>query len=510
MESPDAVRQCWHDAWAKLAECCYDDERYDIQHQRAVGDHINTDGTISDADLQASGVSAEQLDGAKGLNTPITLDEVIISVKSLQDGKATGCDGLPAELFKNGGDRMRECLHQLCRIMFTASEVPLDWLRGVIVPIHKDGDPTQPLNYRPITLLSVAGKVYTNILLARLEACSEKFGVLAPEQGGFRKRRGTAEQLFALTELIRIQQLRNKPLYVAFLDIRKAHDTTWHSGLKLKQQRVGIQGLMYRAICSLYAGCTSTVRLGGALGYTDFFGIDTGVRQGCLLSPWLYALFINDIATEIRQLKGAGVTLQLSPESIEELFLLMYADDIALMSETLESLQRQLTCASDFAHRWNFQFNQQKSATMCFKANTDTSELPKLLLSEVELSWTASYKYLGVELESGGTCLKFKAYRKRAVSRAHRAAMAISGLGMYSGKLPVPLAVQMYKALVRPLMEYAAEITTSRNWPEAETLQLALAKRMLQCKIRTPTEAVMGDLGLMQMDMRFMQLRLSL
>ena len=88
--------------------------------------------------------------------------------------------------------------------------------------------------------------------------------------------------------------------------------------------------------------------------------------------------------------------------------------------------------------------------------------------------------------------------------------MAISGLGMYSGKLPVPLAVQMYKALVRPLMEYAAEITTSRNWPEAETLQLALAKRMLQCKIRTPTEAVMGDLGLMQMDMRFMQLRLSL
>jgi hypothetical protein len=63
---------------------------------------------------------------------------------------------------------MTECLHQLCHMAFTCGEVLADWLRGVVVPLHKDSDRRQPLNYRPITLLSIADKLYTGVVQARL------------------------------------------------------------------------------------------------------------------------------------------------------------------------------------------------------------------------------------------------------------------------------------------------------------------------------------------------------
>ena len=109
--------------------------------------------------------------------------------------------------------------------------------------------------------------------------------------------------------------------YTCFIDIKKAYDTVWHEGLKLKLLEYGITGAMYRAICGLYAGCESTIRLssggGGAHAvYTDFFPIETGVRQGCILSPLLYSLFINDLAKSLRSSLGTGdeVELHLSKE----------------------------------------------------------------------------------------------------------------------------------------------------------------------------------------------------
>jgi hypothetical protein len=183
----------------------------------------------------------------------------------------------------------------------------VDWLRGIIAPIHKDGEMRLPLNYRPITLLSIAGKVYTGVLQARLMAWAEKSSVIVQEQGGFRPRRGCPEQVFTLTELIKLRRLNRKHTYACFIDIRKAYDTVWHAGLKLKLRQAGIHGPMYDALCSLYSGCESSVRLGGKLGYTDFFPIETGVRQGCILSPLLYSLFINDLALELKNLEVEGV-----------------------------------------------------------------------------------------------------------------------------------------------------------------------------------------------------------
>lgn len=71
--------------------------------------------------------------------------------------------------------------------------------------------------------------------------------------------------------------------------------------MKRKLLEIGLHSSMYQAICSLYEHCESTIRLDGKLGYTHFFLIENGVRQGCILSPWLYSIFINDLAKEIKE-----------------------------------------------------------------------------------------------------------------------------------------------------------------------------------------------------------------
>ena len=80
-------------------------------------------------------------------------------------------------------------------------------------------------------------------------------------------------------------------------------------------------------------------------------------------------------------------------------------------------------------------------------------------------------------------------------------------MGMFSGKLPVALGVQVYQALVRPILEFAAEVTSITSWPQAEEIQWAMAKRILQCRTHTSNIAVMGELGWHSIEARHQQLR---
>jgi len=209
--------------------------------------------------LQVQTAAEIAIDAA--LNAPIALDEVADSLSKLRNGKASGCDGIVAEVLKKGGSIVAKVLHQQCAAAFSTGVVPSAWMRGIVVPLHKDGDLRVPANYRPITLLSVVAKVYTGVLLARLQAVSERHGLIVPEQGGFRPGRGCPEQLFTLTELIKLRRLRKRNTYACFIDVRKAYDTVWLDGLRLCLLRKGIRGSFYRAVCSLYEACESCLRL---------------------------------------------------------------------------------------------------------------------------------------------------------------------------------------------------------------------------------------------------------
>ena len=131
---------------------------------------------------------------------------------------------------------------------------PREWMQGLIFPLYKDGDDRDPLNYRGITLLSIVGKVYNRVLGDRLMKFAErKGGVLeelgirpgiVEEQGGFRPGRGTIDQLFVLTEILKSRV--GMSTYAAFIDVKKAYDTVWRQGLWKRLWDEGVRGKMWR------------------------------------------------------------------------------------------------------------------------------------------------------------------------------------------------------------------------------------------------------------------------
>ena len=157
--------------------------------------------------------------------------------------------------------------------------IPIDWARGIIVPLYKEGERKNVDNYRGITLLSVVGKLYTSILTERISRWVEKKKKLVEEQGGFRAKRSTVDQIFILKEIIQARRKMKKSTVCCFLDIRKAYDTVFREGLWERMKEKGIGGKMWRVVRNLYKEVGSCVRLGEER--TDWFNLEVGLRQGC-------------------------------------------------------------------------------------------------------------------------------------------------------------------------------------------------------------------------------------
>eukprot|EP00456_Euglypha_rotunda_P002259 TRINITY_DN1043_c0_g1_i22.p1 TRINITY_DN1043_c0_g1~~TRINITY_DN1043_c0_g1_i22.p1 ORF type:complete len:190 (+),score=3.25 TRINITY_DN1043_c0_g1_i22:121-690(+) len=157
--------------------------------------------------------------------------EVVKALKRAGNGKAAGDDGCMNELLKEGGEGMKEALLVLFQKIWQEEKIPVDWARGVIVPIYKDGDRKNVDNYRGITLLSVVGKLYSSILTTRITNWLEEEYKIVEEQGGFRAHRSTSDQIFILKELVQARRRGKKSTYCCFLDIRKAYDTVCREAL---------------------------------------------------------------------------------------------------------------------------------------------------------------------------------------------------------------------------------------------------------------------------------------
>ena len=143
---------------------------------------------------------------------------------------------------------------------------------------------------------------------------------------------------------------------------------------------------------------------------TEWFELNTGVRQGCVMSPILFSLFINGLAREINE-KAIGVAV-----GERRVRLLLYADDIVLLAETPKDLQNMLDIVTSYSRRWRFRVNPKKgkSEVMLF-GRKPRDKNRRWKLDGVEIGETSMYKYLGVELKSG---LCFKQYKEKVLKEA--------------------------------------------------------------------------------------------
>ena len=125
-------------------------------------------------------------------------------------------------------------------------------------------------------------------------------------------------------------------MYVAFIDFRKAFDSVIRSKLLAILKKKSLKGKMYRTIVSMYNVVKSKVRAGNDL--TESFVCPRGLKQGEICSPVLFSLFIDELANVIMQRGKHGI--QLIPDLVE-IFILLFADDVILVSDTVCGLQNQ-------------------------------------------------------------------------------------------------------------------------------------------------------------------------
>jgi hypothetical protein len=429
------------------------------------------------------------------LDKEITFNEIDEAIKRLKVNKAPGLDQIVAELLQRGGDQLKYAIRALCCKAWEKEKVPEDWTKGIIFPIYKDGDKKDTGNYRGITLLSIVGKVYTQVLNERLMTWSEKNKILVEEQGGFRPERGCPDQLFTLVEILKNRG--KKETFCCFIDVKKAFDRVYRGGLWCRLAEEGVKGKMWRVLRSIYSTVQSCVRVDDKL--TDWFSLETGVRQGCILSPLLYAMFINGLVKELNKL-GTGVAISVR----DKLSSLLYADDIVLITENRYELQMMLDKVTEYAKKWRFELNNKKSEVVVFGSPRAPRNIPWKLGGK-EIKQVTHYKYLGIELTR---TLRWSKYIKRILAKARRNMTQALTMGITGGFLTPRLSNIIWMSLVRSIIEYGCELWGDESFVEFEKLQLEMGKRILRTGKTTPDEVVRGELGWERQRTRMDEMRL--
>ena len=211
-----------------------------------------------------------------GLDDPITIGEVTTSIGQLKNNKSPGCDEIPAEILKVlSGDiaaHMTSCFNEI----WDTHMVPQDFQKAIIVNLFKNkGDSADCNNYTGISLLSVAGKVLSRIMVNRLIPVLEK--LLPDSQCGFRPGRGTVDLIFTLRQLQEKAIEQNTALHVVFIDLTKAFDTIDRNTLWSIMERLGIPPKFIAVCRSVHTNKFAQVLHNGKL--TDSFLTNTGVRH---------------------------------------------------------------------------------------------------------------------------------------------------------------------------------------------------------------------------------------
>ena len=184
--------------------------------------------------------------------------EVKWALRSITMNKASGSDGIPVELFQILKDDAVKVLHSICQQIWKTQEWPQAWKRPVFIPSPKKGNAKECSNYHTIALISHASKVMLKILQARLQQYMNR--ELPDVPAGFRKGRGTRNQIANIRRVMEKAREFQKNIYFCFIDYAKAFGCVDCNKLWKILQEMGIPDHLIWLLRNLYADQVATVR----------------------------------------------------------------------------------------------------------------------------------------------------------------------------------------------------------------------------------------------------------
>ena len=325
-------------------------------------------------------------DPAAWINRDFSSDEVRNVIKTLKNGKAYGWDKIPNEALKNLPDCMIDKLTILYNMIKSSGKLPNGWNRGRVTLIHKRGQRELLGNYRPITVLVSLSGLYSKILNERLIKVTEKHNLLGEIQNGFRKGRCAADNNFVLDTILWKSRALKKLVHMSFVDISKAYDTVNREILWKKLSSLGFTGEFLSSLKALYTNDSVDCTVNGMTTRPVF--LRRGLRQGCALSPLLFALYIMDIGNDINLSELGFMVGKVCISG------LLFADDLVLVARSSSSLKSLLSLVKKGFDKLKLSMNVEKSQVISPVAEAweivDEAGNVALTLDQV-----AMYKYLG-------------------------------------------------------------------------------------------------------------------
>ena len=350
-------------------------------------------------------VDNSSIDDENILNKPITEEEIRTCISKLKNHKAPGIDNIINEYITTTEDILMPVYIRVFNIIFMNGIFPDVWSKGIIVPIYKKGDKTNPDNYRGITLLSCLGKLFTSIINDRITKFVENNSILSEVQAGFRKGFSTTEQYFNLKCLIDSIMNSKKKLFCAFIDFKIAFDMVWRAGLWQKLLKYGLKGRCFTIILSMYESIKSCVIVNDD--QSSFLDCNSGVRQGENLSPIFFALFLNDLESFMNSSGLHGVCLTEHNKRNDaivylKLLLLLYADDTVIFSDNHQGLQKALDNLEVYCKICKLTVNIDKTKVVVFERRKSKNKY-NFYFNGKKVDLVESFKYLGIYFNSKGT-----------------------------------------------------------------------------------------------------------
>ena len=411
--------------------------------------HANIFTQPTDADTQH----------ASCLNQPFTGKDVLTAIRALHNGKAAGTDGLPAELLKKAyhpdePSSDNALLPEITRVMnlvFTGP-YPQEWAVSALTAIPKPkGDLSNMDDYRGIAVGNALAKLYSTLLMQRMDAWAESHKHRAKGQAGFRRDRSAADNIFVLQHSIERARAHNQVVYCAFIDFQKAYDSVNRDLLWPALHSLGVHGAFLRGLQHMYANVEMRVKLEGRLGKA--FAAPLGVKQGDPLSPLLFGLFIDRFERFVVQ-ECPALGIHLTDTQIVS--LLLYADDLVLMAHTPADLQTLLDVLHTFSVANHLTVNVKKSKVLACGAPEWGGHV---LYGGKPLPTEQSFVYLGVRFfasyhDRGNAFLNMQS----SLSKAKQALGAMRSRCRELGIHNVSILSRLFDSLVCSVLNYGCEM----------------------------------------------------
>ena len=438
------------------------------------------------------------------LDAPFTIDELNFAIKKLKNNKSPGFDNVINEFLKINYPLFKNALLSVFNIIFSNGYFPDAWSIGLIIPIHKKGNPDVAEHYRGITLLSCVGKLFTSMLNIRLNAWAEMMSKFDKDQYGFRDNKSTIDAMFILQNVVDLYLSRNDALFVSFIDLKKAFDCTNHKALFYKLELNNISSKVINIIKNMYQKMKLCVKesLSSASfqlcectdGYKKnacclkcnsdqlqpyLFYPCAGVFQGESLSPTLFSLFLNDINQYLQTDANIGISIYQF-----YLALLLFADDMVLFSDNRFGLQAGLDRLYDYCTDVGLIVNVEKTKCLAFKKNGKKSILDKWFFNGEELETVTNFKYLGFVFSSTG---KFSKGIDHVELQGQRALFNMYSSVDNFNSMYINMQMSLFQSLVSSVLSYGCEIWGFAEAKKVELLQLKFLKQILKVRKSTPS-----------------------